>query len=249
MRHLSVRSFGFTSRCFGDHDGAATARPTRPRRAPIRCARDSIARARQDSINRALPGYVVDSILPIDEEIRRFAARIGGDPVTSFAHASASREALVRRIVRDVTRATAPISRPRRSRRANSSTSCIRARRTRIRPIASRRTSSGCRSPTRAPAAIADLLRAARWPGVRIRDARVRREARASGIEHALRGLYRHGERPIASRGQAALVRIDRRARRAIQDSELSKSVLSPTRPGTTTGRSSPLVHSAVSPE
>jgi hypothetical protein len=66
--------------------------------------RDSVARARQDSINRTLPGYVVDSILPIDEEIRRFKATIGGEPVSAFAHASASREALVRRIVRDVAR-------------------------------------------------------------------------------------------------------------------------------------------------
>jgi hypothetical protein len=66
--------------------------------------RDSIARARQDSVNRTLPGYVVDSILPVDEEVRRFKATIGGEPVSWFAHASASREALVRRIVRDVAR-------------------------------------------------------------------------------------------------------------------------------------------------
>lgn len=33
---------------------------------------DSVARARQDSINRAQPGYIVDSIFPIEEEIRRF---------------------------------------------------------------------------------------------------------------------------------------------------------------------------------
>ena len=63
---------------------------------------DSIARARQDSINRTLPGYVIDSARPIPEEIRRFAARIGGNPVSMFAHASASREALVRRVARDV---------------------------------------------------------------------------------------------------------------------------------------------------
>ncbi len=66
--------------------------------------RDSIARARQDSINRTLPGYVVDSILPLDEEIRRFESKIGGTPASSLAHASASREALVRRIVADVAR-------------------------------------------------------------------------------------------------------------------------------------------------
>ncbi len=64
--------------------------------------RDSIARASQDSINRAQPGYVVDSIFPTEEEVRRFTASIGGTAVTSLQHASASREALVRRIVRDV---------------------------------------------------------------------------------------------------------------------------------------------------
>lgn len=63
---------------------------------------DSIARARQDSINRAQPGYIVDSLLPIEEELRRFRAAIGGSPVTALAHGSASREDLVRRIVRDV---------------------------------------------------------------------------------------------------------------------------------------------------
>src|SRR5262245_43682316 len=56
--------------------------------------RDSVARARQDSINRTLPGYVVDSIFPVDEEIRRFKAKIGGTPVTTLANGSASREAL-----------------------------------------------------------------------------------------------------------------------------------------------------------
>lgn len=64
--------------------------------------RDSIARVRQDSINRTLPGYVVDSILPIDEEVRRFKRTTKGDSVSAFEHASTSREALVRRIVADV---------------------------------------------------------------------------------------------------------------------------------------------------
>lgn len=63
---------------------------------------DSIARARQDSINRAQPGYVVDSILPIDEEIRRFKAAVGGREVAALQDASPSRDALVRRIVADV---------------------------------------------------------------------------------------------------------------------------------------------------
>jgi hypothetical protein len=65
---------------------------------------DSVARARQDSINRAQPGYVVDSILPVEEELRRFRRKIGGAPVTQLARSSASRDDLVRRIVDDVGR-------------------------------------------------------------------------------------------------------------------------------------------------
>lgn len=61
---------------------------------------DSIKRARQDSINRASPGYVVDSILPVEEEIRRFRDAIGGQPVTALAGGSRSREALVRRFMK-----------------------------------------------------------------------------------------------------------------------------------------------------
>src|SRR4051812_42498096 len=60
---------------------------------------DSIARARQDSINRAQPGYVVDSVLPVEEEMRRFRDAIGGVPVTSLANGSPTRDALVRRLV------------------------------------------------------------------------------------------------------------------------------------------------------
>ena len=63
---------------------------------------DSIAAARQDSINRAQPGYVIDSVLPVEEEVRRFRAKVGGEAVTMFAHGSICRDALVRRIVADV---------------------------------------------------------------------------------------------------------------------------------------------------
>ncbi len=59
---------------------------------------DSIARARQDSINRAQPGYIVDSILPLDVELRRFRAVIGPE-VTQLAGGSPSRDALVQRFV------------------------------------------------------------------------------------------------------------------------------------------------------
>lgn len=54
------------------------------------------ARARQDSINRAQPGYVVDSILPIEEEMRRFAADLPSRP-THLANGADSRDALIRR--------------------------------------------------------------------------------------------------------------------------------------------------------
>jgi len=63
---------------------------------------DSIARARQDSINRASPGYVVDSVLPVEEELRRFRAAVGGTTATELRHASLSRADIVRRFVRDL---------------------------------------------------------------------------------------------------------------------------------------------------
>ena len=63
---------------------------------------DSLARAQQDSVNRATPGYVIDSVLPVEEELRRFRAAVGGSAVTEFQHASGSREELVRRFVRDL---------------------------------------------------------------------------------------------------------------------------------------------------
>jgi hypothetical protein len=64
--------------------------------------RDSIARARQDSITRAQPGYVIDSLLPVEEELRRFRKAIGGTPVTALSNGSRSREELVKRVVRGV---------------------------------------------------------------------------------------------------------------------------------------------------
>jgi len=71
---------------------------------PSAAARDSaradeLRRARQDSINRTLPGYVVDSIFPVDEELRRFRKALGGDSALVFSGGSPSREALVRRFV------------------------------------------------------------------------------------------------------------------------------------------------------
>lgn len=60
---------------------------------------DSLARADQDSVNRAQPGYIVDSILPIEEQLRRF--RVGLTEVPSqFVGGEASREELVAQFMR-----------------------------------------------------------------------------------------------------------------------------------------------------
>jgi len=61
---------------------------------------DSVALARQDSINRATPGYVIDSLLAPEEEARRFRAAFRGDSATSFVGGEGSRDVLVRRFVR-----------------------------------------------------------------------------------------------------------------------------------------------------
>jgi len=63
---------------------------------------DSVGRARQDSINRTMPGYVVDSILPVEEELRRFRAAVGGDTVKALTGGSASRDALIRRFMKSL---------------------------------------------------------------------------------------------------------------------------------------------------
>ena len=63
---------------------------------------DSLARVRQDSIARATPGYVIDSLLPPEEEARRFRAALSGDSATGFVGGEGTREALVRRFLRSL---------------------------------------------------------------------------------------------------------------------------------------------------
>ena len=75
-------------------------------RSSVRTAEASIAdanasRARQDSIVRARPGYVIDSILPVEEEIRRFQATLDRHP-DGFTNGAPSRSALVRQFVRAI---------------------------------------------------------------------------------------------------------------------------------------------------
>ena len=62
---------------------------------------DSVARVRQDAINRAQPGYIVDSILPIEEQLRRFRAGVP-DTVREFNGGASSREGLVRAFMRSL---------------------------------------------------------------------------------------------------------------------------------------------------
>ena len=64
---------------------------------------DSIDRGRRDSMGSSRPGYVVDSILPVEEEIRRFQATIATRPFT-LAHGATSRATLVARFVRALER-------------------------------------------------------------------------------------------------------------------------------------------------
>ncbi len=77
---------------------------------PVRAAEASSAasivttdgdRARRDSALRATPGYVIDSILPADEEIGRFQASIGPNP-ERFTGGATSRAALVAAFVQAV---------------------------------------------------------------------------------------------------------------------------------------------------
>ena len=60
---------------------------------------DSITLVRQDSINRAQPGYIVDSILPMDEQLRRFRAGLNEIPRTLNGSAH-SKDQLMRSFVR-----------------------------------------------------------------------------------------------------------------------------------------------------
>jgi hypothetical protein len=70
-----------------------------PAEASVGATVDSMARVRQDSINRTQPGYVVDSILPPEEALRRFRADIA-DPPSAFVNGADSRDALVSKWVR-----------------------------------------------------------------------------------------------------------------------------------------------------
>jgi len=85
-------------------DARTAAAPTQSSRVADSTRLADAARARQDSINRTLPGYVVDSIFPVEEELRRFRTALGGDSATAFHGGSASKEALVQRFMAAIVR-------------------------------------------------------------------------------------------------------------------------------------------------
>jgi hypothetical protein len=62
---------------------------------------ETVARARQDSINRAQPGYIVDSILPVAEQLGRFRADLP-DTLRAFVGGQPSSDALVKEFVRSL---------------------------------------------------------------------------------------------------------------------------------------------------
>jgi hypothetical protein len=65
--------------------------------------RAELERVHQDSIVRARPGYIIDSILPVEEEIRRFQTTLGERP-SGFSHGAPTRPALVAQFVRAIER-------------------------------------------------------------------------------------------------------------------------------------------------
>jgi hypothetical protein len=96
-RHLIALAAVATLACDG-RGAIRTAEASAPDSATL-ARRAEAERARHDSIVRARPGYIIDSILPVEEEIRRFQATIPTQP-TAFSNGARSRSELVKRFVR-----------------------------------------------------------------------------------------------------------------------------------------------------
>ena len=96
-RYLVLVATVATLACDG-RDAIRTAEASAPDSATL-ARRAEAKRARQDSIVRARPGYIIDSILPVEEEIRRFQATIAVRP-TAFSNAAPTRSELVTQFVR-----------------------------------------------------------------------------------------------------------------------------------------------------
>ncbi len=96
-RYLVLVAAVATLACDG-RDAIRAAEASAPDSATL-ARRAEAERARQDSIVRARPGYIIDSILPVEEEIRRFQATLPVRP-TEFSNAAGSRSELVTQFVR-----------------------------------------------------------------------------------------------------------------------------------------------------
>ena len=86
---------GGTSKEFGRSDELGAADSLRRERD------DSARRALQDAANRRQPGYIVDSILPIEEALRRFRRDIE-DPPRILRGGAVSMDSLIAGFVRSV---------------------------------------------------------------------------------------------------------------------------------------------------
>jgi hypothetical protein len=103
IRRVSFRPFfvvalAALAACEGGSGVSSARAEGAPNDSVARAARVESERARQDSIVRARPGYVIDSILPVDEEIRRFQSTAGDRPA-ELLDGARSREELVARFV------------------------------------------------------------------------------------------------------------------------------------------------------
>lgn len=100
---LSLVSLAALAACEGGSAIPSARAAQAPNDSVVAAARAEAERAHEDSIVRSRPGYVIDSILPVEEEIRRFQAKVGEKP-TGFVNAASSRGALVTRFVKALER-------------------------------------------------------------------------------------------------------------------------------------------------
>lgn len=99
-RRAALIGFLMVAACAPATPADAIARAVEARDSLAQADAESAARTRQDSINRAQPGYVVDSILPLEEEMRRFRESVGGARATILRGGSTSEAELVDQFAR-----------------------------------------------------------------------------------------------------------------------------------------------------
>ena len=95
LKAVTRMALASTTLLFGAISCSTDSRAGGSQPSPDSAAMDSLARAAQDSINRTLPGYVVDSILPVEEELRRFRAAVGSGKILTLEGGASSRDSLL----------------------------------------------------------------------------------------------------------------------------------------------------------